>query len=274
MRQSAVSLARLCLFVVLAGCSVDVSGLRAPTKHDAARSPETGGDSGGIADAGLDEGRSTDVPVPGQDVQAGDGVDDGTARGDDAHPAVADSGEADRAGDAIEGGSDAADGPAAAPEVAAADVSDLGTDRHETGGKDAGDAGCLDNDRVPFIVPSFPAAMKCNLDGSTVEMSWTDLSTWEPNLDSRRCGSAGAYYIEGDIVGFQRELQVRAEVYAAEDSTWYAISGGPLVQPDTTGGFNGYFCLPQKGLERTFRFRIVKPNASQDAGLACLIHVR
>jgi hypothetical protein len=63
-------------------------------------------------------------------------------------------------------------------------------------------------------------------------------------------------------------------VYAAEDSTWHPISGGPAIKPAPAGDFDGDFCLPQKGLERTFRFRIVQANTSQDAGVVCLIHVK
>ena len=291
MWQLAISLARLFLFAVLAGCSVDVSNLRAPTHKDAAMSPDIVfpmGDSGGTTDADVQAGggindapslgvdASTDALASGGRGGAGDGaggtggsggawadganlaVDDAGAGGvkggvdgaldgvsevaEDSAPTTYDSGGTDRAADSIENGGDDADGAAAAPEVGADDVPDLGTDTYETGGKDEGDAGCLNNDCAPHIVPSFPTAMKCNLDGSTAELSWTDLSTWDSTHDSRKCGNAGAYYIQGTIVPFQPGLQVLADVYAPEDSTWYAISGGPIVQPDTAGGFDGYFC--------------------------------
>jgi len=327
MWQIPLSLARLCLFAFLAGCSVDLSGLGAST--DAAMSPDPVfpiGDLGGSADAqgGLESrgrggagngaggsgeagtgsstvaggsvggdgsaatGGSSQVGGTGgsggawsdggnlaADTAGADGVKgnvDGALDGasevaGDRAPTTYDSGGTDRA-------MDSADGVAASPEVGAADVPDLGTDRYDAGGRDEGDASCLTTDCIPFIVPSYPAAMKCNVDGSIVELRWTDLSGWDPIHDSRKCDTAGAYYIQGNIVQFQPGLQVLAEVYAPEDSTWYPISGGPMVQPDTTGGFDGYFCLPQKGIERTFRFRLVQQNTSQDAGVACLIHVR
>jgi hypothetical protein len=305
MWQVSISLARLCLFAVLAGCSVDRSNLGALPHKDAAMSPDTvfpigldastdalasGGRGGAGGSGGAETGNSTGgsggAPADGANLAA-DTAGAGGVKGDvdraldsagevaeDSAPTTRDTSGTDRTADSIENGGDAADGAAAAPEVGAADVPDLRTDTYETGGKDEGDAGCLNNDCLPFIVPSFPAAMKCNLDGSTAELSWSDLSTWNPTYDSRLCDSAGAYYIQGNVVGFQPGLQVLAEVYAPEDSKWYPISGGPIVQPDAAGGFNGSFCLPQKGLDRTFRFRIVQPNTSQDAGVACLIHVR
>src|SRR5512140_1850136 len=89
MWQLAISLVRLCLFAVLAGCYVDLSKLRAPPHKDAATSPDTvfpNGDSGGTVDAkgGLDEPRSADVPAIGQDVQPGEGIDDAPYLGGDA----------------------------------------------------------------------------------------------------------------------------------------------------------------------------------------------
>lgn len=191
----------------------------------------------------------------------GQALEDASGVVGDSAPRSYDSRGSDRA-------ADSADGRAAAPEVGAA-----GTDTH-TGGPNAGDASCLNNDCGPSIVLSLPAAMKCNLDGSTSELSWTELSTWNPTYDSLICGNAGAYSIQGRIDRVQPGLQVLAEVYAAEDSTWHPISGGPTVRPDAGGGFRGSFCLPQKELDRTFRFRIVQQKTSQDAGVACLIHER
>jgi hypothetical protein len=318
MRRVSINLGRLCLFAVLAGCSVDLSKLGAPPRKDASSadvptSADLGGAGGsGVAQTGGSMGAGGSVGSDGRAATAGsssvggtggsggaraDGADlavdsagAGGVKGDagdvdevpdgardvaeDSAPTPDDGDETDRAVDASESGGDDADGAAATPEVGAAEVRDLGSDGREARGADAGDAGCLNSDCAPFIVPSSPAAMKCNLDGSTVELSWSDFSTWDPTRDSRLCDNVGAYYVQGYIAQFQPGLQVRADVYAAEDSTWHPISGGPVVQPDTAGGFDGYFCLPQKGLERTFRFRIVQANTSQDVGVACLIHVK
>jgi hypothetical protein len=189
---------------------------------------------------------------------------------EDSVAAPFDSSGSDRPTDSVDSRGDDADDAAAALEVGAADVRDLGADRYETGGKDAG---CVGPDCVPFIVPSIPDAMECNLDGSTVERAWSDFSAWEPTHDTRLCGNTDAYHVQGTIAHFKPGLQVLADVYAAEDSTWHPISGGPTVKPDPAGKFDGDFCLPQKGLERTFRFRIVQANTSQEAGTTCLVHV-
>lgn len=235
----------------------------------------TGGNTGagGSPYVGSTGGANLAVDAAGTGGGKGDGaLDRASEVADDSAPTRNDSGGTDHARDSMESGG-GADGPAAALDVGADDVRNLGTDAHETGGKDQGDAGCLSDGCVPFIVPSFPAAMKCNLDGSTAELNWSDFSTWEPAHDSHLCGNAGAYYVQGTVAQFRPGLQVLAEVYAPEDSTWHPISGGPIVQPDAAGGFDGYFCLPQNRLERTFRFRIVQANTTQDAGLACLMHL-
>lgn len=306
--QVFVQYLRIVLGLALAGCSVDVSNLRAPSREDAQASDAlaagrtdgaggsggaktdgsssvggTDGDGGARPDGATlaldtvttaDVGEDVDGVLDGAPEVAADGTLDGALEVvEDSAVAPDDSAGADRPVYSVDGGADDAADDDAAPEVGAADARDLGPDGPETGGKDGGDAGCRGDDCVPFIVPSFPAAMKCSLDGSPTELGWSSLSTWNPTRDSRVCGSAGAYYVEGKIVSFQSGLRVLADVYAPEDSTWHPISGGPMVQPDAAGGFEGYFCLPQKGLDRTFRFRIVRSTTSQEVGVTCLIHV-
>lgn len=234
-------------------------------------STATGGSGGARADGAALAADA--VGAGGVKGDVGGALDGSTDVAEDSVPTTYDGGGADHAADSIPSGGDDADGATAAPEIGAAVLRDLAADRQETSGQDEGDSGCLNNDCGPHIVPSVPAAMKCNLDGSTAELSWSDLSTWEPTNDPRLCGNAEAYSVQGNVVPFQPGLQVLAEVYAPEDSTWHPISGGPTVRPDPTGSFHGSFCLPKKGLERTFRFRIVQASSSQDVGVTCLIHV-
>lgn len=303
MRLSSINFVKLCLFPILAGCTLDLSNLGTPLGEDAATSPDTirrNAGSGGNTHA--EGGFSADTHTPGGRGGAGGGggrqtgssPGAGGSLGEDGRPAAGgsfgapadaddvaedaatayDSGGADDVADSLEDGGDGADDAAAALEVSADDARDLGIDGSETGGKDQADAGCFGDGCPPLVVPISPTAMKCNLDGSTAELAWSDLSAWRPTHDSRLCGNADAYYVQGSIVPFEPELQVLAEVYAPEDATWHPISGGPIVRPTPAGDFDGYFCLPDKRLERTFRFRIAKQNTSQDVGVPCLIHVR
>lgn len=303
MRRTSINLVKLCLFPILAGCTLDLSNLGTPPGADAATSPDTvlaKAGSGGSTRAG--GGFSTDARTPGGHGgaagsggrQTGGSTGAGGSLGEDGRPAAggsfgapadasdvaeddataaSDGGGSDYLVDSPKDGGDGVDDAAAAPEVSD-DDRDLGIDGSETGGRDQADAGCTGAGCPPVVVPISPTAMECNLDGSTVELAWSDLSTWQPTRDSRLCGSAGAYYVQGSIVPFQPGLQVLAEVYAPEDATWHPISGGPLVRPTPAGDFDGYFCLPDKALERTFRFRITKQNTSQDVGVPCLIHVK